>query len=456
MGRNRDDSLHHVQDLRQSAMSSSLFSIIILAYWDNVMGPMVSKIWKGNDKVEASDETVNYISNHTLSGELCRQTEKQTVDPKLCILPDLGYLFNAFIFTGNSKMGPTITSLSFVIAHEDLNKFLMLQDHLERQVKVIVLRYRVFQQKDVGSAIKCVSPSLKKLIKTIDMLAENNIPPEICVATTIFGEGENAALLLDSRFLMRSLTSHLQTCGCTVVVGQSADKVNLMIHTLSLFLGKNECFCSTLASDENTHQFYQDLWLQGIIGKAEENMSSKDVLLNTYPVTLINVDEKLVYQTIYASVHAIKRRDNLKTEASLLLHGTELSNIPTRELFTDDFGDISLLVQKFITQLFSIPNNCSIRRNHIENFKQTLQRKASTFLSYVENKSNNGRSVLTQPQLQLLKQDLGLSCEADFRVVLATAEKHRPGLSLFLVEAIQRGEDSFQVTQAPVKGRVFY
>ena len=64
--------------------------------------------------------------------------------------------------------------------------------------------------------------------------------------------------------------------------------------------------------------------------KAEENMSSKEVLLNTYPVTLINVDEKLVYQTIYASVHAIKRRDNLKTEASMLLHGTELTDFPTR------------------------------------------------------------------------------------------------------------------------------
>jgi len=131
MKRNRDGSVSHVQDLRRSSMSSSFFSIIILAYWDNVMGPMIAKIWIGNDKVEASEETVAYISNHTLSGELCRQTEKQTVDPKLCILPVLGYLFNAFIFNGHSKMGPTITSLSFVMPHEDLSKFLMLQNFIE-------------------------------------------------------------------------------------------------------------------------------------------------------------------------------------------------------------------------------------------------------------------------------------------------------------------------------------
>ena len=147
MVRNRDGSITHVQDLRRSTMNSDMFSIIILAHWDNVMGPMISKIWKGNDKVQATEETVNYISNHTLSGELCRQTEKQTVDPKLCILPDLGYLFNAFIFTGHSKMGPTITSLSFVMAYEDLSKFLMMQNHLERQVKLIILKYRVFQLK---------------------------------------------------------------------------------------------------------------------------------------------------------------------------------------------------------------------------------------------------------------------------------------------------------------------
>lgn len=63
---------------------------------------------------------------------------------------------------------------------------------------------------------------------------------------------------------------------------------------------------------------------------AEEHISSKEVLLNTYPVTLINVDDKLVYQTIFASVHAIKRRDNLKTEGSMLLHGTELNDFKTR------------------------------------------------------------------------------------------------------------------------------
>ena len=163
MVRNRDGSITHVQDLRRSTMASDMFSMIILAHWDNVMGPMISKIWIGNDKVEATKETVNYISNHTLSGELCRQTEKQTVDPKLCILPDLGYLFNAFIFTGHSKMGPTITSLSFVLAYDDLSKFLMLQTHLERQAKLIILKYRVFQQK----VCPTFSTLLKKFLLTV-------------------------------------------------------------------------------------------------------------------------------------------------------------------------------------------------------------------------------------------------------------------------------------------------
>lgn len=137
----------HVQNLRKSKMQSSLFSIVILAYWDNVMGPMISKIWTGNDDVENSEEIINYVANHTLSGELCRQTEKHTIDPKLCILPDLGYIFNAYIFNGHSKMGSTITSLSFVMPYKEMSRYLLLQDFMEKQVKLIVLKYRIFQQK---------------------------------------------------------------------------------------------------------------------------------------------------------------------------------------------------------------------------------------------------------------------------------------------------------------------
>ena len=138
---------HHVQNLHPSMLTSSIFSITILAYWDNVMGPMVKKIWKGNDHVKSTDEIINYVSNHTLSGELCRQTERHTIDPKLCILPDLGYIFNAFIFNGNSKLGSTITSISFVMPYNELDRFLLLQDFIEKQVKCIILRYRIFQQK---------------------------------------------------------------------------------------------------------------------------------------------------------------------------------------------------------------------------------------------------------------------------------------------------------------------
>ena len=136
-----------IRNTHHAAIKSSLFSGIMLAYWDNVMGPLTTKVWKGNEKVKIHEEIINYVSNHTLSGELCRQTEKHTIDPKLYVLSDLGYIFFAVIFNGHSKMGQTISSLSFIMAHEDMERYLALQDYISRQAKMMVLKYRVLQQK---------------------------------------------------------------------------------------------------------------------------------------------------------------------------------------------------------------------------------------------------------------------------------------------------------------------
>lgn len=157
------ESEFHINNFRPGRIKSSLFTAIMLAYWDNVMGPMITKVWKGNDKVEINEEIINYVSNHTLSGELCRQTEKNTIDPKLYVLSDLGYIFFAVIFNGHSKMGQTITSLSFIMAYTDLEKYLLLQDFINKQVKLAVLKYRILQRK-VYLFFGC--SSLKKITTT--------------------------------------------------------------------------------------------------------------------------------------------------------------------------------------------------------------------------------------------------------------------------------------------------
>lgn len=57
-------------------------------------------------------------------------------------------------------------------------------------------------------------------------------------------------------------------------------------------------------------------------------ISSKDILLNTFSVSLINVDEKTVQQTSPLNEHGIMRKDFLKSELGMLLHGSEAPIYP--------------------------------------------------------------------------------------------------------------------------------
>ena len=128
---------------------SSLFSGILLAYWDNIMGPRVKRLWLGDnhEKFNITQETINFVSSHTLNGELCRVREEGSVDTKFYVLPDRGYLFSAFIFTGESKSGKTIFSLSLILAYSELDCYLTLQQLLSQRLKVLITKYRIFQEK---------------------------------------------------------------------------------------------------------------------------------------------------------------------------------------------------------------------------------------------------------------------------------------------------------------------
>lgn len=141
------DTNDFMQTIQTEELPSSLFSAIMLSYWDNVMGPVISKVWIGNDKVNINEDILNYVSNHTLSGELCTQNERSTIDPKFYILADLGCIFCAFIFNGKTKMGVTVSSLSFIMSYSAMERYLCLQDLIGRHMKILLLKYQVLQHR---------------------------------------------------------------------------------------------------------------------------------------------------------------------------------------------------------------------------------------------------------------------------------------------------------------------
>ena len=126
---------------------SSLFSGVLLSYWDNIMGPRVQRLWHGNEKLKITPELISFVSSHTLNGELCRLREEGQTDTKFYVLSDRGYIFSSSVFLGESKSGQTVFSLTFIMAIEDLNRYLELQQFLTNQIAMLVMKIRVLQEK---------------------------------------------------------------------------------------------------------------------------------------------------------------------------------------------------------------------------------------------------------------------------------------------------------------------
>lgn len=430
-------------------VSSSLFSHTILAYWDNIMGPMILKRWEGNGKVAVGDELISYVSNHTLSGELCRKTNSSSIDPKFYVLADAGYIFFAVIFTG---AGDTVSSLSFIMAYEDLDRFLHLQEIILAKIRLITVKYIVLQQKDAKRAVYQLEVFLKNMSRSISLLEEFQMPENICICNTLFGETSNTRHdyeLLEPKFLARCVTSHLQTAGCTIVVGKSESRINAVLLTLGLFLTVNERKCSRMASalsqSLSSCHFTSELKLQGIVLSPATSflsdnapISSEDVILSSFPVTLIDVDMKIIRQSPDIHKHLSTRRDFIKMMMSLSLQGEKPHQYPASTLLSEEISDISPIVQEMMNEMNILPKKCSIRQSHVDNFKSSLEIKTKGMIAIVEMLTKRGTVRLDPSKLKDLKQTTNLCKEADFKVLLAAAEKIVPRITSAMFGDVNR------------------
>eukprot|EP00112_Aurelia_sp_Birch-Aquarium-sp1_P011440 Seg2406.3 transcript_id=Seg2406.3/GoldUCD/mRNA.D3Y31 product="Guanine nucleotide exchange C9orf72-like" protein_id=Seg2406.3/GoldUCD/D3Y31 len=421
------------QSIPRGSVESSLLSGIMLSYWDNIMGPRVKMVWHGNEKIKMSREIISFVSSHTLNGELCRVREEGNTDSKFYVLSDRGYIFYASIFLGMSKAGQTVFSLAFIMALQDMNRYLELQYFLNKQIGMLVMKYRVLQEKDLPNAVPEFSFHLKRFVAAAETLEGNKIPiAHISVAETAFSNSEwvLSANLNDSKFLMRAITSHLQTGGCTVVIGLKRNLVNIVINTLGIFMKPNERACSRYANDKSDYE--RDLFLQGLVRPSSGNtMQSKDVILSNLPTTYIDIDTREVRQTSEIHEHQSTRLEFLKLELRQLLEGKEMPIFPTKGLF-HDVEDIAIMVQHFVSEIAILPSRQSVLERYIEDFLHLLSQKAASLISYVEARSGRGDDPLSQGDIRRMRHDLSLLSEADFRIVLAQAEKSRPGFVSFL------------------------
>lgn len=446
------DDIFRFSNLSPSYMSvlkeSGPFVAVVLSCWDNVLGPRLQHVWRGNGDTESQEKSVKYVVGRTLHGELLRDAPENVVDTKLYVVKDYGIVCHSFIFSGCDKYGINISALSFIIPLSEFQNYLPLLELVEERVKILIAKLRVLQAKNLTSSLSAFSKYLPRFIQTIASLKTAGIPDSIPLSETSFGPGQASSL--DDHFLRRVITSHLQTFGSTLVVGKALDKVNLMVNTLALMLSPEERKRSRYAVDtlaNDSSDFYDsDLFVQGLLKSSKESFSLpvKGIITSSLPSTLVDMDTGEVKQTCPFNEHIVIRREFIDIELALLSEEAEDTPVFPELGLLHYSEEIGLLVQTFMHDIQILPYVCGVREGFIDNFLRLLDRKALALIKYVETQSSLGTVPLNDTAKRQLRQDLQLVTEADYSIVLTRAEKLHPGIYTFLKGDPRQNADRVQ------------
>ncbi|XP_038068351.1 guanine nucleotide exchange C9orf72-like isoform X2 [Patiria miniata] len=392
-----DTDRHGPQDYRDSHTLPDTADCpvyaLVMGCWNNILGPHAKYIWLTEGKPNFTPDHVSYLSTHTLTS--CEQPQS-TIDTKVLILPDRGIVVTVFLFSGHDGDEKTIFALSLVIPYEEYRWYLPLHELCVARLTTMIRRLRVLQEKNKDE-----------------------------LTDTVFAPGHIKQL--DNQFTKVAIASHLQTCGCSIVIGNTPADVNVMISTLALFLSPSERRCCLYL--DNVPRIYQkDVLIQGFI-KDSINLDDylRVIMTSQYPTTLIDMTTLEVRQTLHYNEHAYRRHVLTSQELQSLWLG---SDEPLRYSPVVHFSkkpEAEAIVQKFWKEIYRLKEKCSVRETYVEEFLRLLDRQAVSLIKYVEEETNRG----TKPSrlvLKRLKTDLHLIPEGNFRLVLAVAEKLKPGI----------------------------
>ncbi|XP_066298580.1 guanine nucleotide exchange factor C9orf72-like [Branchiostoma lanceolatum] len=429
---------------------NSIIQAVVLSVWDNILGPRTQHVWRTQCQEPSPTGIVPYISNHTLSGEICRCGEEETagsVDSKFYILPDKNIIASSFIFTGKAKAGSSVYALSVILPSSKLKLYLPWHDLCGARLTKIIMQLQLdLETLDGGDVIMSLSDSLQQFVHLMLSLQKDSLNPSMDLSESVFASGKER--MVEEGFLRRAIISHLQTLGCSVVYGKSDKIINMVIHTLAAFLSPTERQRSRACVRSTTPHLYEpDLFLQGIIEDKKSaglDLPMFDVLTSRYPTSLINLTNAEVRQTPPFHVHSARRHEILTLQ---MYADAEESPLPDMSIFELVDTDESF-VQTFLAEVFQLHPSCGVREVYIENFCRMLERKALALIKYLETETERGQQPLKISSLKRIRNDLSLKLEGDFCTVLATAEKMKPGVYNFWYHSAMHSADQLRDTLA--------
>ncbi|XP_036712543.1 guanine nucleotide exchange C9orf72 homolog isoform X2 [Balaenoptera musculus] len=394
------------------------------AYWDNILGPRVRHIWAPKtEQLLLSDGEITFLANHTLNGEILRNAESGAIDVKFFVLSEKGVIIVSLIFDGNWNGDRSTYGLSIILPQTELSFYLPLHRvcvdrlthiirkgriwmHKERQenVQKIILEGTERMEDQGQSIIPMLTGEVIPVMELLSSMKSHSVPEEINIADTVLNDDDIGDSCHEG-FLLNAISSHLQTCGCSVVVGSSAEKVN----------------------KDSTGSFV---------------LPFRQVMYAPYPTTHIDVDVNTVKQMPPCHEHIYNQRRYMRSELAAFWRATSEEDmaqdtiIYTDESFTPDlniFQDVlhrDTLVKAFLDQIFHLKPGLSLRSTFLAQFLLVLHRKALTLIKYIEDDTQKGKKPFKS--LRNLKIDLDLTAEGDLNIIMALAEKIKPGLHSFI------------------------
>ncbi|KAB1279860.1 Guanine nucleotide exchange C9orf72 [Camelus dromedarius] len=488
------------------------------AYWDNILGPRVRHIWAPKtEQLLLSDGEITFLANHTLNGEILRNAESGAIDVKFFVLSEKGVIIVSLIFDGNWNGDRSTYGLSIILPQTELSFYLPLHRVCVDRLTHIIRKGRIWMHKerqenfqkivlegtermeDQGqSIIPMLTGEVIPVMELLSSMKSHSVPEEIDIADTVLNDDDIGDSCHEG-FLLNAISSHLQTCGCSVVVGSSAEKVNKIVRTLCLFLTPAERKCSRLCEAESSFKYESGLFVQGLLKDSTGSfvLPFRQVMYAPYPTTHIDVDVNTVKQMPPCHEHIYNQRRYMRSELAAFWRATSEEDVAqdtviyTDESFTPDlnifqdvlhrdtlvkaFLDQSLslaqllgalilfedvgrkkssiptggavntqtethcpsttgagyLFKRFIfLQVFHLKPGLSLRSTFLAQFLLVLHRKALTLIKYIEDDTQKGKKPFKS--LRNLKIDLDLTAEGDLNIIMALAEKIKPGLHSFI------------------------
>ena len=369
--------------------------LIKFAKWDNLCGPKVNKVWRSESTESVQDlDSLVYISNHILNGEVWRLTDEDWIELKFYIFPKFNLLTLSAIFLNTSD----VYSLSFLFPFSQLSLYTPLHSTFCYIIK------------------EKFSTTSENTVTGIDQLLQDIVPEFLRIRyQSIHLNLEDSLLnrkLTPDKFLHTCCSSHLLTGGRTVVCGKNTRHVCSMLHTLSYFMLDEDRPLTHLYSGEDL-AYKPYYYLQGFsnadTGREQIIRYSKE------RVTIIDLDNTCVH---LFQASRIGKSGKVPAEAF----------IRTRiraKLIKDFFLDLDLL-----------PNIAAVREQYIRDFLRLLMKKAFALLCFEDILKEFEFAGDYDPGLLFsqLKQDLLLEQEEDLGIVLSFAHRLSPARTNKMVQ----------------------